>query len=191
MGTRKKNKKLQSILIIILCLVVVFAGLGWLYHVKHKTSSEEDTEAHTTSDVPSAQSNFTGANDNKNANSTTNNDSATGGIVDNNGASSTSVDTSNPTSSSNGDIVVYSPQKNSLLKSGATISGTSKLQKVSYRINDTNVGEISTGTLNVVNGKFSGTIQFQTSAANGQLDFFGTQSDGNEFDNISIPVQFK
>lgn len=175
----------------ILLIVLVLGAAAGLIIMKRSHNKLSDSSTKTTSTVASAQSNFTSNDTTKVPGDTSARDKVSGGITDTNGSSSTPANASDSTSSSNGEIVVYAPTKNSLLTSGATVSGTSSLSKVSYRIVDTEVGMISTGTLNVVDGKFSGTIQFQTNAKSGQLDFFGTQNDGNEFDNLSIPVNFR
>jgi cytoskeletal protein RodZ len=193
MNTRKPQTRKKIVLLGILALVILLIAGGLIrYQFTNKDSSQTGNDAaKTTSTVKSAQSDFTSDDTTKTTDNTLQKDSSSGVITDTNGASASAGNSSTSTSSSNGEIVVFAPAKNSLLVNGATISGTSSLSKVSYRIVDTEVGVVSTGTLNVVNGKFSGTLQFQTNASTGQLDFFGTQSDGNEFDNISIPVRFK
>ena len=185
--TRTKNKKVIASIVLILVLA---AGTGVYAYMRNNDSDYVygPDEARTTSEEPTAQPDFTDGTDREAGNSL-NEFEGSGGITDSNGADSS--DTSQPIVSDTGEITVYLPHKNSLIKPGQEVSGTSKLSKVSYRIIDDLTGMIGTGELKVVDGKFSGKLQFDTGAKEGRLDIFGTKEDATEFSSVEIPVRFK
>lgn len=190
-----KNKK-SIIIISIIALLLLLAG-GWFTlsvqkeHTKIRNQATKDM-AKTTSEQPSAQENYTSTenDDNKSLPGNTlgeNRGSAT--VQDNGGSGSTQI--ASPIVSTTGEITVFSPGMNSLVKSGQSISGESKLSRVNFRIIDSISGVIASGELAVVNGKFSGTTSYTTNAKEGRIDIFGTKADGTEFSNIEIPVRFQ
>lgn len=144
-------------------------------------------DAHTTSSVPSAQADFTGGNDRQPASS----DRNEGIVTDNDGQVSNTPPASQWTKSPDGQITVYSPAQNSILKKGDSLSGESRLQVVSFRLIDDVSGVIAQGSLSVVGGKFSGTFDFSTTATNGRLDVFYMSDDGVEKSNLEVAVRFK
>lgn len=154
-----------------------------------KTSAKKSQDAQTTSTAPSAQSNYTSTDTTKDAGNTLNENKGEAGASDTSGQSSSN--TSSPRTSSTGEITVYLPLDNAPVKSGQEISGTSTLAQVSYRVVDSISGVIGEGALNVVNGKFSGTLSVKSNATEGRIDVFGTRSDLTEFSNIKIPVRFQ
>lgn len=174
---------------LIIVLVILIIGVGIIAFARG--DDEVRSTAQTTSDVESAQSDFSSDDATKRVPETKTGSAASGGIVDTGGTGSAPESTQDPISSGSGEISVAYPSKNATITSGTIVTGTSSLSTVHYRIVGENVGMISTGSLKVSNGKFSGTLQFQTSSKNGKLDFFGTKSDGNEFSNLSIPVIFR
>lgn len=113
-----------------------------------------------------------------------------GGVLDTSG-DATNQDSQDGISSASGDITVFQPQANSLIKSGFSVSGKSNENIVSYRLIDDNVGVIASGILNVVSGKFSGKFNFSTQGSRGRFDVFHTLSDGREVDVVEIPIRFK
>lgn len=158
---------------------------------KHLPKTSSDTsKAQTTSKAPTAQSNYSGGNSGRQAGNTLNENRGSGVVTDNEGVISSPPSQSTWTVSPTGQITVYSPAKNAVLTSGSIISGSSTLPIVSFRLIDNISGQISTGKISVVNGKFSGTASFNTNATMGELDIFGTKADATEFSNISIPVRF-
>lgn len=183
---------------IVVAVIIVFLAAGVVFVLEKSgttsffSSIVDNEQAQTTSDVPSAQPDYNGgaaAEENKDPGNTIREDKGTAVITDTNGA--TSSDTSQPLRSSTGEITVYLPHSGSKLASGQELSGTSTLSTVQYRLIDNVSGVITTGSLRVVNSKFSGTLSFDTSASEGRLDIFGTKSDANEFSNIEIPVRFR
>jgi hypothetical protein len=152
-----------------------------------KTASAEDQQARTTSKQPTAQSTFTGGE----PRSTTTATKDEGIVTDTKGSKAdTATPESSWTKSSSGNVVVYSPAQNSVLKSGETLSGSATASRVSFRLIDNVSGVISQGSISVVNGKFSGTFDFDSKATEGRVDVFTVAPDGTESNNVSIPVKF-
>lgn len=183
-----------------LVLVIVCGGIAfWVARNANKQNSlgQYDSSAKTTSDLPSAQEDFqatnTGDEDNakdREPGNSIREDQGSAGITDTNGNIPPSVDTSKPTTSQTGEITVYSPQQNQSVSREIIVAGTAKIKTVMYRISDDVTGVIETGSLSVINGKFSGTLKITTGAKVGQVSFFGVQSDDNEFSNVTIPLRF-
>lgn len=113
-----------------------------------------------------------------------------GTAVDNNGSLSTSTPPSQWVSSDSGAITVKSPALDSTVSSGFNLSGSSSLGKLQYRLVDDQVGVISQGFINVVNGNFSANIGFQEVSDSGRLDVFSTNADGAEVNEVQLPVKF-
>lgn len=170
---------------------VLLASVAWWFFIRNSNDDStvvQDTDSETTSTAPTAQSDFTGGTEREPGNTLSENEGS-GGIRDNEGNLS-DVDTSSSISSESGEITLYTPKGNSKVASGEKVAGESKLSVVSYRIIDNVSGVISTGQLKVVNGKFSGTLEFTTTATEGRLDLFGTKPDGAEYSIIEVPVRF-
>lgn len=115
-----------------------------------------------------------------------------GGVVDTNGQTiGTLPPSSEWTSSSSGDITLQQPTNGSTIQSGDTISGLADTSTVSFILKDNSVGVIAQGSLNVVNGKFSGTLEFTPHANSGSLEvYYPNPSTGAEEDIINITVNF-
>jgi hypothetical protein len=186
---QKINKK--TLLLTLLILVAIGAGVYYFFVMRNSEQEPQiiDTETQTTSEAPSAQSDFTDGDEREPGNTISENEGSA--IVEDTGGRDSQNANSNPITSSSGQITVNQPSKNSTIKTGQVLSGTSKLDSVSFRIIDSISGMISTGKLQVVNGKFSGTMKFDTNAGEGRIDVFGTKEDGREFSNINIPVRFE
>jgi hypothetical protein len=93
--------------------------------------------------------------------------------------------------SQSGLTTVKSPTSNSLFKSGDSLYGSSKQSIVQYRLIDNDIGVISEGTISVVNGNFSGLINFQARGSAGRLDVFNADENGRESNEVQVPVKFK
>lgn len=118
---------------------------------------------------------------------------AQGTAVDNNGQLPTPVTTpSNQwTQSQSGLLTVQQPLANSTIKTGFTLSGTAQnISKLQYRLIDSQVGVISQGFINVVNGSFSASVNFKSSASTGRLDVFNTDPTGKEINEVQLPINF-
>lgn len=190
-----KNKN-SIIIISIISLLLLSAGVWYAFNVQ-KSRTKVANQAtkdmvKTTSEQPSAQENYTSTenDDNKSLPGNTLGENRGSATVQDDGGNG-STETANPIVSATGELTVFSPGLNSLVKSGQSISGKTKLSKVNFRIIDSISGVIASGELTVVNGKFSGTTSYTTNAKEGRIDIFGTKTDGTEFSNIEIPVRFQ
>lgn len=96
-----------------------------------------------------------------------------------------------PITSESGNISVYEPQQNQVLKSGGRLYGTSKLDTIWYRLIDDKIGVVAQGSLAVTNGKFSGTFNFTSDGTEGRLDIFNMTEDGLETDNIEVNIKLR
>lgn len=188
-----KNSKKNKIILVLLALV----ALGVVIVVLEKThvinlyskDSGATVSDRTTSTTETAQEDFNDGDQREPGNSLSE-DEGSGGVEDTNGSITPETDTSSPLVSETGEITVYAPKNNTPLTSGQILAGRSTLPKVSYRLIDSSTGMIAAGELNVVNGNFSGKINFVTGARDGRLDIFGTRADLSEFSNVEIPVRF-
>lgn len=177
------------VFIILLGLVVVLEKLKVTnFYEKPKVNQEQSEK--TTSEAATAQDNFTEGEE-RQAGNTINESRGSGGVTDSNGNISNEVSTSNPIVSKTKEISIYSPQRDTRVSSGYEIAGISSLKSVSYRLIDDISGLISSGVLKVVDGKFSGRLNFNTESASGRLDIYGQKEDGTEFSNIEIPLKLK
>jgi hypothetical protein len=178
---KKRSSPLKKVSVSVL-VVLLFTGGIYLVHRHY-----EKPEAKTTSKAVTAQNNFTGGK----KRSTSSGDASQGGATDNHGKTTTlTTNQSQWAISASGDITLESPIANGTMQTGYTIEGTAKVSLVQYRLVDANTGVIAQGSLNVVNGAFSGTLQFQSHATTGQLDIFSYNSSDVEINNINLPVKF-
>lgn len=183
--------------VMVLVLVLIAAGLSFLilekrnvinlYSSNDAPASADD--AKTTSTAPSAQEDFNEGGEREPGNSLQENEGS-GTISDQQGNATAQTDPGSWTTSSSGEISIHSPTRNSSVKTGAEVSGTSTLSTVSYRLIDNVSGLIAQGELNVVNGRFAGRLNFNTTATEGRLDVFGTKQDGVEFSNVEVLIKF-
>jgi len=185
----KRSKFLKKYLPLTIIVLLVTGFL--LYSKSRGETTEMSFGAKTTSDIESAQSDFNGGTaegGNKSSDNTTSEDQGTAVITDTGGIASSN--TNSPRKSNTGEITVYQPLNNMLVKSGQEISGTSTLPSIQYRLIDSESGVIATGSLKVVNGNFSGTLSFSTNANEGRLDIFAIRADASEYSVIEIPVRY-
>lgn len=147
-------------------------------------STSDNTK--TTSTEPSAQSDFTNGKERE----TTQTTKEEGTVTDSNGVIPTVAPKAEWSSSTDGVISVYSPAQNSILSNGQILSGESTANTVSFRLIDNISGLIAQGKIGVVNGKFSGIFNFETTGAEGRLDVFIADANGIESSIIEIPVRF-
>jgi len=170
--------KRQIISIILVCVVLATGAYLWHRH-------SEKPVAKTTSKQASAQSNFTKGGGHE---SSTNTGVTQGSATDNKGdASATQGETG--TSSASGEVTVVSPAKNGTLTSGDVVRGTATgASQVQYRLIDDNVGVIAQGGLGVVNGTFSGKLQFKAHASTGRLDVYTLNDQGQETNEVQLQI---
>jgi hypothetical protein len=115
-----------------------------------------------------------------------------GGVVDKSGQNSGTLPPSSDwVSSASGDITLQQPSPNTTVQNGDIISGTANVSSVSFILTDNSVGLIDQGNLNVVNGKFSGLLEFQPHSSNGKLQvYYSDPANGSEKDIIEIDINF-
>lgn len=192
LSKRKINtRKALFILCIVLLLVLVAYGLELkgVTNLFGRTNSTLKESAQTTSDEPSAQSDYSDGGE-RDPGNTLREGRGSVTVTDNHGTPSTN--TSAPTTSDSGEITVYLPTQNSIIsKNKQELSGTSVLPTISYRVIDSKTGVIATGTVEVVNGRFSATLSFSTTASEGRIDIYATKEDGTEYSSVLIPVRFQ
>jgi cytoskeletal protein RodZ len=185
----KKNKRFAKKWIVLLVVAVLLIGGGVYWRLRiYKPASEVITTAGNLSQ---------GATPNVSVNSpsqkkqpTSNTGRTIGGGIDTKGQTGTTTNPSQWITSKSGTITVEQPIANATVHSGSYLVGTAKVGTVSFRLSDDSVGEIAEGTLQVVNGKFSGKLGFTPHASAGELDVFSTNSRGVEFNEIQIAVRF-
>ncbi|HUD10508.1 MAG TPA: hypothetical protein VMR28_02425 [Candidatus Saccharimonadales bacterium] len=183
-GTNKK-KLLFGLLIIV--LVIGAVAIYWHYHNKNlnlaaNTSSQTAPKGATSkaSQQPTKQSTVTNTTTDK------------GGVIDQNGQATGSLPPSSQwVSSTSGIITLQQPSPNTTVNSGDTLSGLAKVNDVQFILSDDSVGLIAQGNLTVVNGKFSGILQFTPHSNGGKLEvYYPNPTNGAEEDIIEIDVSF-
>lgn len=185
---QKTSKRKYAIIAAVLTGIAVVAfGVAYFSGVFDSSQSTKEEEAKTTSTAATAQDDFTGGDD-RTPNQTTSNE---GTLTDNNGSVSSTPPQSSWTVSPDNKITVFSPSKNTLIASGQEISGQSTYQKVNFRLIDDASGVIAEGNIAVVNGLFSGKLNFSSAGTNGRLDLFYSTNVSPESSNVEIPVRFK
>ena len=183
---KSKNKKrlFKHISFIIACIVLV-VGIGLIilfktHLINHNNKSAVTTGSSIIQPISHASSDSTTI--------------AQGGAVDKQGNTTATTQTTEPsqwTVSTSKQITLQQPINGATLKSGDTIRGIADVNTVDYRLSDDSVGVISQGTLNVINSKFSGILQFQAHAATGELQIFSTNpQSGAEINHADINIKF-
>ncbi len=118
--------------------------------------------------------------------------SSKGTTVDNSGKSPSTIATlpSQWVQSQSGAITLQQPIANSTIASGFLLNGLASVGSIGYTLIDNQSGVISQGTISVVGGKFSATINFKSTSSTGRLDVFSTDPNGKEINEVQIPVNF-
>lgn len=185
MAIKHKNSK-KDLIIALLAIVLIAGGSVIYFHYFHKKSlnlaiSDKNAPVVGIKSTPTAPQL-----------STSNGATSQGGVVSNNGQTTGSLPPSSDwVSSANDNITLQQPSANSTLASGDEISGLANVSNVEFILTDNSVGQIAQGSLNVVNGKFSGTLQFTPHASTGTLQvYYPNPANGAEEDIIEIDVNF-
>ncbi len=115
--------------------------------------------------------------------------SQTSNITDTNGQ--TSSPSPSPAKSSSGVITLDQPSTGAKLSTGTTVSGEASVNPVYYRLKDNIKGVIGQGSLNVVNGKFSGQLSVNSKDTSGTFEVYSINpASYTEENNIKINVTF-
>jgi hypothetical protein len=184
---RSVSRKLWFYPALVAILLAAIGLLAWYWHNHNSTVKIANTSGSNTSVTPAPPT--------KNAKRNSSSPSSTvnqGGAIDKNGQkpSSVSDNSSQWTSSASGLITLKSPIESSVLKNGDAIYGSASSGPVQFRLIDSSVGVIAQGTLNVVDGSFSGTASFKPYGSSGRLDVFNTDSSGKEVNELQVQVNF-
>ena len=192
-GNRKSSKR--RFILSILIVLLVAAGLV-SYSIYHYDSKKSKTIAHLSTSsqqkISSTPSSPSSQPTKSSSPSSVTSASTPGGVVDENGQSSGSLPPqSDWTTSSSGTITLQEPTANATLTSGQSLVGLAKVNKVNFALYDSSTGLIDQGGLNVVNGKFSGDMNFTAHASTGILQvFYSNPTNGAEEDMVEINVNF-
>lgn len=189
---RRSNKTILPLSILVL---IVVAGLI-TFSIYHYDSKKSKTIAHLSTSsqqkISSTPSSPSSQPTKSSSPSSVTSTSTPGGVVDENGQSSGSLPPqSDWTTSSSGTITLQEPTANATLTSGQSLVGLAKVNKVNFALYDSSTGLIDQGGLNVVNGKFSGDMNFTAHATTGILQvFYSNPTNGAEEDMVEINVNF-
>ena len=180
----KSQKRLLGALVALVIIIAALELTGTT-HIFHKqpptsgTNSVKSSLPPTSSSAPEKQP------------ATSSPSVGQGSATDNQGQVSTPPTNSQQwTVSQSGVITVKQPVANAAFKSGDTVSGSASVSQVQYRLIDNQIGVLAQGALTVVNGSFSGTMQFKSVASTGRLDIFSLSDSGVETNEVEIPVNF-
>ena len=185
-----KNKNIKKLIAVLLSIIVIFVIL-YVLNVFNFINPKKDKQkildkVQTTSTASTAQENFTKGGTRIPVETPKNE----GTLADNNGSVSTIPPESQWTTSKDKATVVYFPGINNTLKNGSLVTGRTTNSSISFRLIDNVQGIIAQGNIKVVNGLYSGTLNFTTKGKIGRLDIFSTNSDGVEKSNIEIEVRY-
>jgi hypothetical protein len=194
MKIRKNNLRRVKVLIpslLILAVLVIGAlELTNVTHFFHKSPAPANIVTKAGKKTPTPVSNVSGTTKPTTKSPTSNNGTPSGSSTDTGGAAATTTNSSQWITSKSGVITLKQPIANSTLQDGVIISGSASVSQVNFRLIDNTVGVIDQGTLNVVNGNFSGILHFQSKATSGQLDVFSTGPNAIEINEIQVSINF-
>lgn len=177
---------------IVLAIIVVLLVIGGIYYFRNKNKSLTSNTSKSSQNVSKKPKIVAATSKPTPHKSTANNSEPTGTVVNNNGKVSNSLPPSSEwTYSTNGYITLQQPTNNSVLAPGDTLSGTAKVNNVSFILTDNAVGVIDQGNLSVINGRFSGTLHFTSTSSSGTLQvYYPNPSNGAEEDIININIKY-
>jgi hypothetical protein len=184
-----RKKRINGINRYVVAFVVLLALLtGWF--ITHKSSTPNNKKIVTVGTaVPSRAAKDTNAPVDKSPTQSAGHRNI-GTATDSNGQAKTTTDSNQWVSSASGVVTVKQPLANASLRDGDILSGSAKADKVHYRLSDNEVGVISQGDLNVVDGNFSGTLHFSSKGTGGRLSVFTTDAMGVEYNEVQINLSF-
>lgn len=163
--------------------IIVIAGGSYAWY-RHHTHDWVQTTSHE----KTAQNDYTGGDNRPSHEGTGTNQ---GGATDNKGDKTAIPDEIGAVSSS-GVLSVVAPVSGGSLGSGDTLRGTAKgIARVQYRVIDDQVGVVAQGSLQTVNGTYSGTLHFDARSTSGRVDVYSYDSQYQEVNEVQIPVTLK
>jgi len=176
---------------IIVLLLLVAAIVGAILYSSHSSSPTSQNLA-AKNKKPVVQAATSKPQSKKTSGSQSQPNLNPGGTVDHNGQVSGGLPpASSWVSSTSGNITLQQPSPKSTVANGDTISGTAKVSNVTFILKDDAVGLIDQGNLNVVNGKFSGLMEFKAHSGSGKLEvYYPNPTNGRAEDIIEINVNF-
>ncbi len=181
----RKKPKTNRLLILVLAVAVVVAGICLYIRYRNTRPRIFPEPQPTITQLPN-----TPASDGTKSNTTQGNRDGT--ATDTNGQQSGSSTPSNQwIQSQSGVITLKQPVEGSTLKSGSEIFGSAKAPEVQFRLTDNQTGVIARGTLKVVGGNFSGTLNYTATGKNGRLDVFTVAADDREINEVQANVSFQ
>ena len=189
-ATKKSSRKYRYMLLLplVVIIVVVILEVTNTTHFFHKAATVSAPAAPITK-LPTTTSASSG-----NKNPATNSTVSQGAATDKNGQTPTSgvsTDPSQWSTSSSRLITVKAPIRGSTFQSGDTVTGaTSVASQVQYRLVDDQSGVIAQGSISVVNGNFTASLNFKASSSTGSLDIFSADQNGKETNEVQIPLNF-
>jgi hypothetical protein len=191
---KKSHRKLRkfSLALIAAIIIVIVLWLTNVIHTFHNTAVVRPPSAPIKLLKTSSNSINPATNSGTKVPSNSPTTFTQGTDTDNSGQipSSVSNDSSSWSTSSSGVITVETPIQNSTFESGGTVAGTASVKQVQYTLIDNQSGVISQGFINVINNKFSASINFNSQSNSGRLDVFSTDADGREVNEVQLNVNF-
>jgi hypothetical protein len=177
-----KKHYMTALLVLLALALITTLELTNTTHIFHKQNAPTGTIPKSSSSKPTSTGNKT---------TSTNTSINKGTATDNNGVSPVvTTDSSKWIVSSSGLLTVKSPLENDKIATGVSLTGIASVDQIQYRLVDDQVGVISQGFINVVDGTFSANISFVTHSTTGRLDVFSTDSGGREINEVQIQVTF-
>ena len=176
-NTSNRTSKLKWLLVAVVVLVVL--GVGGFFGYRWYMDSKAEDPAAAQEQQESTQEEEVGVQDNL-----TPSPSATTSPV-------SSIPEQEQQASASTGITITSPTSGSTVKSGTKLEGTAptSYSKVSYRIQSDERGLAGQGELNVVKGKYSGTIGSGGASGNGYIEVFVVDTNGNEQKHTKVTVR--
>ena len=187
MFTRLKRIHHVRLYSVVIIALLIFAAVFLYFHYRSSSSTTKIVTAGkpiTYSQVKASQPGE------KSLTNNTPSSRNSGGATDTSGSVSANTDSSKWVTSASNVITVKQPIADSTINDGGVISGSASVDEVNYRLSDNAVGVVAQGTLNVVNGNFSGALHFTPQGTGGRLDVFTTNSMGVEYNEVQINVSF-
>ncbi len=194
LNKNESNKKYKVLFYLLGLIVLIIAGWRIIDYTNfHKNTSTPNNKSNNKTSIRKNNPASSPNNSTKKSTNTNSGQKVVGGVISTsgqNGSNTSTASTNSATSSSSGLITLMQPSSNSTISNGAIIYGTSKLSEVGYTLIDNKVGVISQGSLNVINGIFSGRMLFTPHSTTGRLDVYSTNAQGVQSNEIEINVNF-